>query len=126
MCRRSTGPGVGVNTSDPATRFSSRRTWVVGRIERALGHRSIPGRLDECPVLGVRHRMSFDREPVDGHPMGRRLLGIVHVGAHHELAAGNRDEPTTSAGASGSAIALASFVMPHPVGEAEASNTMRS
>ena len=88
--RRSTGPGVGVNTSEPGTRFSAGAPGIVGRVERPLGHGDVAGGVDERRELLVGHRRRVDREGVDPHPVGRRLLRVVVVGAHRERARRDR------------------------------------
>ena len=65
-----------------------RRSRVVGRVERPLGHRGPAGGLHERREPGVGHGHRLDRERPDADPVDRRLLGVVRVGTHGEHAAG--------------------------------------
>jgi hypothetical protein len=56
-----------------------RRTWEVGRIQRALRDRDVPGLVDELLELAVGHRVAVDLEPVDLDLMSGPLLGAVLV-----------------------------------------------
>ena len=53
--RRSTGPGVGVNTIEPAHEILGRRTREVVRIEWSLGHRHVAGGARRTRRMGVGH-----------------------------------------------------------------------
>ena len=66
---------------------------IVGRVGRPLGHGDVSGLAHEAAELAVGHRARIDPESVDGHRVGRRLLGIVMVGAHREGRAGDPHHP---------------------------------
>jgi hypothetical protein len=68
-----------VNTIDLGIRFSAGASGKVGRVEWSLGNGDIAGRVDEFLELSDGDLVSFDPEPVDADPMGRRILGIVLV-----------------------------------------------
>ena len=68
-----------------------RRAREVGGIHRALRDGDVARAADEpCEAL-VGHGHRLDREAVDRHPVGRRLLRVVGVGAHHEGASRQGD-----------------------------------
>ena len=82
-----------------------RRAWEVGRVERSLGHVSIPRGVDEGGVLRVGDLVRGDPEPVDRHRVRGRLLGVVRVRAHREglgrdpaqvVGSSSRAQPTRS------------------------------
>ena len=75
-----------------------RRAGEVGRIERTLRDRHVPGRLDEGRVLPVRDLAAVDREPLDADAVDGRLLRVVPIGAHAELPARDRHEPGAAHG----------------------------
>ena len=64
-----------------------RRAREVGRVERPLGDRDVAGRLDERGELRVRDLVPVDPEPVHADAVRGRLLRVVLVRAHRELAA---------------------------------------
>ena len=65
------------------------RAGIILRIGRNFRKGDVAGRLDEFLELPVCHRRAVDPEAVDGDAMGRRLFGIMLVGAHAERAAGD-------------------------------------
>jgi hypothetical protein len=66
-------------------------TRVVTGIGPRLRDRDVAGRLGETAELPVGDRHPVDPEPVDGHPMNRRLLRVVPVGPHAERASRDKD-----------------------------------
>ena len=64
-------------------------TGIHGRVRGPLGHRPVPGGLDEDLELGIGHRMRVHPESVDADRVGRSLLGVVAVRPHDEPATGN-------------------------------------
>jgi hypothetical protein len=62
---------------------------VLGRVERALGHRDVAGRLREAAELGHRDRAGVDPEGVDLDPADRALLRVEAGRPHAEAAAGH-------------------------------------
>ena len=60
---------------------------VLGRVGRDLRLGHVPGLLDEPPEVGVGHRPAIEPEPFDARRMGGRLLAVVPVRPHGEVAA---------------------------------------
>ena len=75
-----------------------RCTWIVGGVERPLGHRDVSGRLDEAGELIVGDRELVDREAVDDHTMRRCFLRIVVLGSHRKRATSQRDHRRSGPG----------------------------
>jgi hypothetical protein len=94
-------PVVVVATIDPMPGLDEHRgPWheqvrrcggVVGRARRTLGHGDVAGLLHKAPEAFVGHLEPVHPEAAHGHAVGGRLLRIVAVGAHQELATRNPD-----------------------------------
>src|SRR5690606_23918953 len=84
--------------------------------ERALGHGDVSGRGNEGGELAVGHRGLVHLEGRDPDPVRRRLLGVVAVRAHQELAAGDAAHTGGRLGAPDRAVhgAAAGIAPRHP------------
>ena len=60
---------------------------VLGRVRRDLRLRDVPSLLDEPPKVRIGDRPAIEPEPIDRRRMRRRLLAVVVVRAHREIAA---------------------------------------
>ena len=67
------------------------RARIILRLRRDLGEGDVIRRVDELAELAVGHRRAVDPERVDVDAVDGRLLGIVLVRTHAELAARHED-----------------------------------
>ena len=91
MCRRSTGPGVGVKTSEPGTRFSAGAPGKSAGSSGLSATVDVAGLGDEALVVAIRDGAAVDPEPVDADAMDRSLLRLELLRPHQELAARHPD-----------------------------------
>jgi len=66
---------------------------VILRIWLQLRKGYVAGCIDEAEKIAIGDRGAVDPEPVDLHPVRRRLFRIVVVGSHMERVAGNPNHP---------------------------------
>src|SRR5271170_197102 len=92
-CSRRPSPPVGVipEVNRPLSLLEDQSTgneifgrcaWIIGGIQRALGHCDVFGRVDETRELRIRHCKSIHPETIYGHLVDWFLLGIEILRTH--------------------------------------------